>query len=45
MNSHFCKVGTVRPNLTKLGIGKALKNSFDKINVERKRNLGLETSK
>jgi len=45
MKSHFCKVGTIRPNLSKLGIGKSLKNSFAKINTERKRDLGLEISK
>ena len=45
MKSHFCKVGTIRPNLTKQGIRNSLKNSLDKINDEIKRNIGLETSK
>jgi|GEM_PF-5457428 len=45
MKSHFCKVGTIRPNLTKLGIRNGLKNGFDKINVEIKRSIDLEISK
>ena len=42
MKSHFCKVGTIRPNLTKLGIRNSLKNSFEKISVEIKRNIDLD---
>jgi len=45
MNAHFCKVGTIRPNMAKLAREKRMQNSSEKNKIERKRDIDLDLSK
>jgi len=45
MNTHFCKVGTVRPNLAKTGLKNAIKSNSKKLGAGKKGNKNSEETK
>ena len=45
MNLHFCKVGTIRPNLSKRGLGNNMRNSSVKIEIVKKDNKNQESTR